>query len=128
MQSALEAIVERFAADTATIHLIEDGVLVLKAEVGVPPPVRAVVARVPIGKGMAGEAAELNRPVSSCNLKTDGQVPAGARKTGVGGAIVVPIRDAAGRCRGTLGIGVKREHVYSDEEIARLLGEAALLG
>ena len=129
MQAELEAIVGRFRADTGTVHLIEDGVLILKAHVGVPPPVVQIVAVVPIGKGMAGLAAERNEPVSSCNIQADrsGDVRPGAAATGVGGAIVVPMRDAEGNAVGALGIGVRAQHDYSEDETARLLEEASLL-
>jgi putative methionine-R-sulfoxide reductase with GAF domain len=129
MQERLEAIVKKLGADTGTLHLVEDGVLVLKAKVGIPPQVEALVARVPVGKGMAGLAVERNAPVSSCNIQTDrtGDVRPGARRTGVGGAIVVPVRDAAGRPVGALGVGVQREHEYSAAETAALEAEAGRL-
>lgn len=129
MQAELEAIIGRFGADTGTIHLIEDGILILKAHAGVPPPVVEIVSRVPIGKGMAGLAAERNEVVTSCNIQVDetGSVQAGAKETGVSGAVVVPIRDRAGNAVGALGIGVHREHEYSDAEVARLLEEAGHL-
>jgi L-methionine (R)-S-oxide reductase len=78
---------------------------------------------------MAGLAAERNEPVSSRNIPADrtGDVRPGAKQTGVRGAVVVPIRDGDGRVLGTLGIGVNREHKYSDSEIARLLKEASRL-
>ena len=127
MRDVLEAIMRRFPADTGTIHRLEGNILVLEAEVGLPPPVVDIVRRVPVGKGMAGLAAERNAPVSSCNIQTDttGDVRPGARQTGVNGAIVVPIRDAAGAVRGTLGIGVHREYEYPPDEVARLTDEAA---
>src|SRR4029453_2571185 len=117
-QQQLEEIIRQFNADTGSIHLIEDGVLVLKAHVGLPPKVVEIVSLVPIGKGMAGLAAQRNEPVSSCNIQTDatGDVRPGARATGVNGAIVVPIRDAGGGVRGTLGIGVHRDYEYTDDE------------
>lgn len=123
MQAQLEQIIRQFHADTGSIHLLEDGVLVLKAHVGLPPHVIKIVSRVPVGKGMAGLAAQRNEPVSSCNIQTDktGDVNSGARATGVNGAIVVPIRDSHGQVRGALGIGVHHDYEYSDEEIARLL-------
>lgn len=129
MQKQLEDIVRQFDVDTASIHLLEDGVLILKAEVGLPPHIAEIVSRVPVGKGMAGLAAERNEPVSSCNIQTDntGDVKPGARATGVNGAIVVPIRDANGQVRGALGIGVHREYEYSAEEISRLMEAAAKL-
>lgn len=127
LQQKLEEIVRGFAADTGSIHLLENGVLVLKAHVGLPPHIVPVVSIVPIGKGMAGLAAERNEPVSVCNLQTDnsGKFPSGAKATGVNGAIVVPIRDAAGQMQGTLGIGVHRDYEYSQAEIERLLILAA---
>lgn len=126
VQERLEQIVQRFGADTGTLHLVEDGVLVLKGQVGLPPPVIEIVKRVPIGKGMAGLAAERNAPVSACNIQTDtsGDVRPGAKQTGVNGAIVVPIRDGSGAVRGTLGIGVHREYDYTPEETDRLMEEA----
>lgn len=129
MQAELEEIIRLFNADTGSIHLIEEGVLILKAQVGLPPHVAEIVSRVPIGKGMAGLAAERNEPVSSCNIQSDetGNVKAGARATGVNGAIVVPIRDEQGAVQGSLGIGVHHDYEYTEEETARLLGIAAKL-
>ena len=129
MQQQLEAIIRQFEADTGSIHMVENGVLVLKAHVGLPPQVVQIVSLVPIGKGMAGLAAQRNEPVSSCNIQTDatGDVRPGAKATGVNGAIVVPIRDANGGVRGTLGIGVHRDYEYSDDETSRLLQLAAQL-
>lgn len=129
MQEQLEEIVREFAADTGSIHLLENGALILKAHIGLPPHIVPIISVVPIGKGMAGQAAERNEPVSVCNLQTDesGKFPSGAKATGVNGAIVVPIRDAAGQMSGTLGIGVHRDYEYSNEEIARLLILASAL-
>ena len=129
MQAQLEEIVRRFGADTGSIHLLEDGILVLKAQVGLPPHIAEIVSRVPVGKGMAGLAAERNEPISSCNIQTDetGNVRSGARATGVNGAIVVPIRDAQGQAQGALGIGVHRAYEYTIEETAQLLDIASQL-
>ena len=127
MQAQLEEIIRQFNADTGSVHLLEDGVLVLKAHVGLPPPVIEIVSRVPVGKGMAGLAAERNEPVSSCNIQTDqtGDVNSGARATGVNGAIVVPIRDSQGQVRGALGIGVHHDYEYTVAETVRLLETAS---
>lgn len=130
MQARLEEIVRQFGADTGSIHLLEGGVLVLKAHVGLPQHVVDIVSRVPIGKGMAGLAAERNEPVTTCNIQTDesGNVQSGARATGVNGAIVVPIRDSHGNAQGALGLGVYRPYEYTEQETARLFAEAAKLG
>ena len=129
MQQQLEEIIRQFEADTGSIHMIENGALLLKAHVGLPPQVVEIVSLVPIGKGMAGLAAQRNEPVSSCNIQTDatGNVRSGAKATGVNGAIVVPIRDSNGWVRGTLGIGVHRDYEYTDDETSRLLQVAAQL-
>lgn len=130
MQEELESIIRRFGADTGTIHMVEDRILTLKAHVGIPPQVVQIVDRVPIGKGMAGLAVERNEPVSTCNIQADetGDVQPGARQTGVGGAVVVPIHDRRGNAVGALGIGVHRQHEYSETEVARLIEEATRLG
>jgi putative methionine-R-sulfoxide reductase with GAF domain len=130
MQTQLEEIVRRFGADTASLHLLEGDVLILKAQVGLPPHVAEIVSRVPVGKGMAGLAAERNEPVSSCNIQTDatGDVRSGAKATGVNGAIVVPIRDSQGQVQGALGIGVHRTYEYTLEETAQLLDAASQFG
>ncbi len=130
LQERLEEIVGEFSADTGSIHLVENGVLILKAHLGLPPHIVPIVSVVPIGKGMAGLAAERNEPVSVCNLQTDesGKFPSGAKATGVNGAIVVPVRNADGQMKGTLGIGVHRDYEYSAEEIARLLALASAIG
>jgi len=102
---------------------------VLKAHVGLPQHVVDLVSLVPIGKGMAGLAAQRNEPVTSCNIQSDesGNVQSGAKATGVNGAIVIPIRNLEGEARGALGIGVYRPYEYTQEEIARLFDEAAKL-
>jgi L-methionine (R)-S-oxide reductase len=127
VQAQLEEIVRRFGADTGSVHLLEDGTLILKAQVGLPTHVAEIVRRVPMGKGMAGLAAERNEPVSTCNIQTDktGDVRSGAKATGVNGAIVVPIRDAQGQAQGALGIGVHHAYEYTVEETAQLLDAAS---
>ncbi len=129
LQEKLEDIIREFAADTGSIHLLENGVLMMKAHVGLPPHIISHVSVVPVGKGMAGLAAERNEPVSVCNLQTDesGRFPSGAKATGVNGAIVVPIRDEQGLMQGTLGIGVHHDYEYAADEIERLLHLAAAL-
>ena len=89
MQAELEKIVRQFNAETGSIHLLEGGVLVLKAHVGLPERVVEIVSLVPVGKGMAGLAAERNEPVTTCNIQTDesGDVQSGAKAPGVNGAI-----------------------------------------
>ena len=93
----------------------------LLAQAGLPPQLLDVVSIIPVGKGIAGECAQKNRPVTICNLQTDtsGVAKPGAKQTGVGGAVCVPIRNGD-KIIGTFGIGTKREHEYSAAEINSL--------
>ena len=124
LDDALTQTLQHFAADSGTIHLLEaDGVLHLKAaSAGIPEFVLQTVRLVPVGKGMAGLAVERALPVTACNIQTDtsGDVRAGAKLTGLEGAIVVPMmRD--GRPEGALGIANRAERTFSDEEQQLLL-------
>ena len=63
MQEQLKDIAHRFGAETASLHLLDEaGVLVLVAQVGLPPHIVEIVSRAPMGKGMAGLAAQRNEP------------------------------------------------------------------
>ena len=130
LDAALNAIVSHFSADSGTIHLIAgDGALHLRAATaGIPQFVLDTVRVVPVGKGMAGLAAERAQPVTACNIQTDtsGDVRPGAKLTGLEGAIVVPMI-VAGKVRGSLGIANRSERTFTDEEQSALLAIGAFL-
>ena len=121
---ALSEIVRTHAADSGTVHFLgSDGLLHLAAYTdGMPPPVLAIIAKIPVGKGMAGLAVERQKPVTACNIQTDtsGDVRPGARATGMEGAIVVPIF-SGDTVVGALGIANQPERTFRDEEVDRLL-------
>lgn len=117
-------VISRLKAETGTIHLIEDGMLVLRAIQGnFPPPVMDAIRRIPIGKGMAGLAAQRREPVTACNIQTDtsGDLRPGAKATGMEGAIVVPMIAKDGTLRGTLGIANSAARDFSAEERSQLI-------
>jgi signal transduction protein with GAF and PtsI domain len=120
----LSAIVESFKADSGTVHLLkEDGLLHLAASTaGLPSAVLQTIATIPVGKGMAGLAVERGQPVDACNIQTDasGDVRPGAKATGLSGAIVVPLF-RGDEIVGALGIGNRRERVFTAEEAQRLI-------
>jgi len=124
LKRALELIIAHFEADSGTIHLLEDdGVLHLKAaSAGIPQVVLDAVRLVPIGKGMAGLAAERGEAVTVCNLQTDtsGDVKPGAKKTGMEGAIVVPMWNGSSLA-GTLGIANRAERTFTQQETELLI-------
>jgi len=132
LRETLQETLARFRSETGTIHILDSDrqLLHLAAQIGLPPQLLETVETIPVGKGIAGQVAAQNRPVTICNLQTDtgGVAQPGARQTGVGGALCVPIR-SGDRLVGTLGIGTVRPYEYTAEEtreledIGRRLGE-----
>jgi signal transduction protein with GAF and PtsI domain len=107
---------------------MKDGALSLAAHANIPPPVVQIVQTVPIGKGIAGLAAERREPVSLCNLQTDtsGQARPAAKTTGMEGSVAVPMLDGE-TLRGVLGIAKAQAHDWTDAEKTELLAIAARL-
>lgn len=127
LDDALRAALDHFGCQAGTVHVLEDGVLKLRASHGIPPQVTAIVATVPIGKGIAGLAAERLAPVTICNLQTDtsGQARPGARQTGMEGSLAVPMLDDAGALRGVLGIAKAEAYDWPEAETQQALAVAA---
>ena len=123
LEITLRDTLAKFNSETGTIHRLDEPtqLLHLVAQAGLPPQMLDFVKTIPVGKGIAGETAQKNRPVTICNLQTDtsGVAKPGAKQTGVGGALCVPIR-SGDKIIGTLGIGTRREHEYSTAEINAL--------
>ena len=123
LEKTLRDTLAKFNSETGTIHRLDaqTQLLHLVAQIGLPPQMLEIVKTIPVGKGIAGETAAKNLPVTICNLQTDagGVAKPGAKQTGVGGALCVPIRNG-GKIAGTFGIGTRREHEYSAEEINAL--------
>jgi signal transduction protein with GAF and PtsI domain len=123
LEKILRDTLAKFNSETGTIHKLHEPTQLLRllAQAGLPPQLLDVVSIIPVGKGIAGECAQKNRPVTICNLQTDtsGVAKPGAKQTGVGGAVCVPIRNGE-KIIGTFGIGTKREHEYSAVEINAL--------
>ncbi len=132
LEKVLRETLQQFRSETGTIHVLdaEKQLLHLTTQIGLPPQVLEIVKTIPVGKGIAGQVAAQNKPVSICNLQTDssGAAKPGAKQTGVGGALCVPIR-TGDKLTGTLGIGTVRPYEYTAdetrdlEEIGRRLGE-----
>jgi len=133
LPEALQLTLTALHSETGTIHRLEADrqMLQLVAQIGLPPSLLEVVTTIPVGKGIAGETVVRGGPVTMCNLQTDtsGVAKPGARKTGVGGALCVPVR-RGGTIVGTIGVGTRREYEYTAgetrmlEEIGRLLGDS----
>jgi L-methionine (R)-S-oxide reductase len=126
---ALQAVLNHFGCQAGTYHKMQDGVLHLAASLHIPPPVVALVQTVPVGKGLAGLAAERREPVSLCNLQTDtsGQARPAAKATGMEGSIAVPALAPDGTLYGVLGIAKASAHDWTEEEKSAACAAAALL-
>ncbi len=133
--SSLHAILLRvlahFACEVGTIHRLDPDsqTLKLEAQRGVPDGLLERVREIPIGKGIAGLAAQRREPVQVCNLQTDGAGVAAprARETRMEGSIAVPMLSGFA-LRGTLGIAKPTSHTFSEAETALLLRIASLIG
>ena len=127
LNEELARIVRSFHADSGTVHVLQaDGLLhLLAATEGLPAPVLATIAKIPVGKGMAGLAVQRGCPVDACNIQTDtsGDVRPGAKATGLAGAVVVPIFRGEVTV-GALGIGNRGERTFTAAEVDGLLAAA----
>ncbi|NBV85226.1 MAG: GAF domain-containing protein [Verrucomicrobia bacterium] len=118
LHEALQAVLTHFDCQAGTWHTLSGSSLHLKAACHIPPPVLAMIQDVPVGKGIAGLAAERVAPVSLCNLQTDttGQARPQAKATGMEGSLAVPALDQHGNLFGVLGIAKAQPHDWTDEE------------
>lgn len=127
-QAVLDAVITEFGCATGTLHRLDpaDGLLKLVAQKGIPPQLMPVVETIPVGKGIAGAAAERREPVELCNLQADlgGVAKEGARQTNVQGSIAVPLL-SADELRGTLGIGKMVPYDFTEVEKQSLSGIAS---
>ena len=128
--AALATVIAHFKAESGTVHLMgPDGALHLKASQGIPEVVLERVRVVPVGKGMAGLAAQRKQPVTVCNLQTDtsGDVRPGAKLTGMEGAIASPML-AGDKVVGVLGVANRGARTFTDEEEAGLMEAGRVMG
>lgn len=118
-QDWLEKFIVEQDGIAGTVHVQRGADLYLTAARNIPPPVIAIVARVPHGKGMAGLAQVKKAPVQTCNLQTDetGNIKPGAKAVDAQAAVALPVFDDAGVVRAVVGIAWSREgEIVPDEE------------
>lgn len=127
--AVLAASLAHFGCQAGTVHFLRDGLLQLVAHEGIPPHIAQIAATVPIGKGIAGLAAERREPITICNLQTDtsGQARPAAKSTGLEGSLAVPML-VGGELRGVLGIAKATAYDWTAEEQSLLLAIASKLG
>lgn len=127
--AVIDELLRHFECALGTVHVMhEDGLLHLAANRGLPPQVAEKVATVPVGKGMAGIAAERKEPVQVCNLQTDdsGVAKSGARLTQMEGSIAVPMLDGD-RLAGVFGVAKPVAYDFTEEQRELLMAVGARL-
>ena len=127
--AVLAASIRHFGCQAGTVHFLRDGLLQMVAHEGIPPQIAQLAATVPIGKGIAGLAAERREPITICNLQTDtsGQARPAAKSTGMEGSLAVPML-VGDDLRGVLGIAKATAHDWTADERSLLLSIASRLG
>lgn len=123
-QQLLTDVISAFDCTTGTIHFLdeESQLLKLQAQQGIPEFLLPKMQEIPIGKGMAGIAAERRQPVEMCNLQTDesGVARPAARETKVEGSIAAPMM-LEGELHGVLGIAKPVPYDFTEEEVSELM-------
>jgi len=123
-QEVLQKILEAMSCRTGTLHRLDpdSNLLKLVAQIGIPTELLDKVNTIPIGKGIAGAAAETRDAVQLCNLQTDtsGVAKPDAKKTQVAGSLAVPIIGDKDQVLGTLGVGMFEPHEFNEEETETL--------
>lgn len=131
LQAILDQTLNCFGCVVGTIHSLDStsNTLKLCAQKGIPAAILNQVSLIPVGKGMAGLAAERREPVQVCNLQTDntGVAKPGAKETRMEGSIAVPML-VEENLQGAMGIAKPEPYEFSNDEIHLLLQIANLIG
>lgn len=128
-QDFLVSLIGHVGGVAGTVHEQRGEDLYLTAAHNIPPPVIAVVAHVPHGKGMAGVAQVRKQPVQTCNLQTDdsGTIKPGAKAVGAQAAIAVPVLDENGEVLAVVGVAWSDEREIGPEFEQSMMKLAAAL-
>ena len=131
LQTVLHTVLAHFGGTVGTIHSLDNStnLLHLRTQIGLPETLLPRVSVIPVGKGMAGLAAERRQPLQVCNLQTDtsGDVRPGAKETGVEGAISVPLL-VEDSLRGVLGVSKPTAYEFTQDEIDLLMQVGETVG
>ncbi|SIQ54321.1 GAF domain-containing protein [Maribacter ulvicola] len=125
----LKATLAHFDCSTGTLHFLDGASLLqLQTQVGIPDFLIPKLTTIPIGKGMAGIAAERRKPVEMCNLQTDdsGVARPSAKDTKVEGSLAAPLIHNE-TLYGTIGIAKPVPYDFTEAEMDLLMQIGALI-
>lgn len=121
----LAEFVERNGGFVGSVHLSEpadEGEIVLVASYNLPPSVRNGTATVPLGKGMAGTAAQQREAVAISDFQSDntGVAAPGGRAAGSKGSLTLPVfhPEDDTKLLAVVGLGFPEQRDFTPEEIA----------
>ena len=130
LDTILDRVLERFHCAVGTVHLLDpiSGTLKLRAQKGVAEIILDRARVVPIGKGMAGLAAERRQPVQVCNLQSDqtGVAKPVAKETKMEGSIAVPML-VNNKLHGVVGVAKPITYEFSQPEVELLMQVGKLI-
>jgi L-methionine (R)-S-oxide reductase len=116
----LTELLKAYDCTTGTIHIsnAQQDTLYLKAHKGIPEFLLPKMTVIPVGKGMAGIAAQRKEAVQMCNLQTDesGVARPSAKETKVEGSLAAPML-LDNNLYGTLGVAKPVPYDFTQEEI-----------
>jgi putative methionine-R-sulfoxide reductase with GAF domain len=123
-QQLLNDTLAAFDCSTGTLHFLnkQTNLLELQAQTGIPAFLLPKMTTIPIGKGMAGIAAERKEAVEMCNLQTDesGVARPSAKDTKVEGSLAAPLL-LDGELFGVIGIAKPIPYDFTPDEINELM-------
>lgn len=122
-ESLLKSVLEHFDCSTGTLHFLDsESLLQLQSQIGIPEFLIPKLSTIPIGKGMAGIAAERRKPVEMCNLQTDdsGIARPSAKDTKVEGSLAAPLL-YEDKLYGTIGIAKPIPYDFTETETNLLM-------
>lgn len=121
----LTAFVERHGGSLGSVHLPNpehEGEILLVAAHNLSPAVQNGTSVIPIGKGMAGTAAQRGTAVAVSDFQADttGVAVKAGRAAGSRGSLTLPVFDPADGTRllAVVGLGFHEVREFEDEEIA----------
>ncbi|WP_371580397.1 GAF domain-containing protein [Streptomyces sp. NBC_01314] len=131
VEAWLGEFVERNGGFVGSVHLSEAaevGEIVLVASYNLPVPVRNGTAVIPIGKGMAGTAAQRRAPVAISDFQTDttGVAVRAGRAAGATGSLTLPVFDPTDGTRllAVVGLGFTGRRDFTTEETTKYAEDA----
>ncbi|MER6155552.1 GAF domain-containing protein [Streptomyces sp. NPDC001868] len=131
VEAWLAEFVERNGGFVGSVHLsepAEEGEIVLVASHNLPVSVRNGTAVIPLGKGMAGTAAQRRAPVAISDFQTDttGVAVRGGRAAGSQGSLTLPVFHPEDDTRlvAVVGLGFTEQRDFTAEEITKYAEDA----